>query len=121
MSYLNCLKKILISFSHLTVQENKKALSNFIFQHFNDDFDFLIFIANTSALTNPNDGGYYKQVSNSITGTGTGTGTGTDLFDSSGEYGSQRKFPGIVAINRRGILRALTHEWLHHYANFIFE
>ena len=86
---------------------NNKALSNFILQHFNDDFDFLIFIANTSALTNPNISASYQRVSNSITG------TGVDLFDNTGEYGSQGKLSGIVVINRRGILGVLTHEWLH--------
>ena len=96
------------------------------YEHFNDEFDFLIFVHNMARGTQECDGGYYSSVKNDVEGIGQSI-----YFD--GNWGSSEKLQGVIQFFgyfdfssgdscpgcsdiRNG---TLLHEIMHRWGNFI--
>ena len=97
------------------------------YEHFNDEFDFLIFFANVDRDDDLEprayDGGYFSHVKNDVLG------IGLSLFSRNSEWGSEGKLQGVIFFSIyepwhqifgysdfRGLL---SHELMHRWANFI--
>ena len=98
------------------------------YEHFNDEFDFLIFFTNVRSEEDPEpgalNGGFYTHVKNDVEG------IGRDLVDGSDRFGSAGRLRGVVFFSvyepydsyweysdfREGLL---LHELMHSWANYI--
>ena len=105
------------------------------YEHFSDEFDFLIFVANVDEIIDLADrpghitGGFFQRVKNYVQG------IGLDTFSDNSSWGSAGKLQGVIFVTdyttsqltnyttlypgsslRRGIL---THELLHRWAAFL--
>ena len=98
------------------------------YEHFNDEFDFLIFFANVDRTDElapgAYDGSFYNHVKNDVQGIGLST------FSNNSNWGSAGKLQGVIFFSiyepyhpifeysdfRQGIL---LHELMHRWANFI--
>ena len=98
------------------------------YEHFNDEFDFLIFVANVDRNddleSGAYDGAFFHHVKNDVQGIGLST------FSNNSNWGSAGKLQGVIFFSiyepyhpifgysdfRQGILR---HELMHRWANFI--
>ena len=95
------------------------------YEHFNDEFDFLILVANVNSLQPGGiTGGFYASVKNDVQG------IGLPIFANNGSWGSTGKLQGVVFISyyqpyhptigysafRQNLLQ---HELMHRWANFI--
>ena len=97
------------------------------YEHFNDEFDFLIFFANVDRNDDLEpgafDGAFYNSVKNDVQG------IGLDTFSNHSPWGSAGKLQGVIFVSVyepwhprvgysdfRGLL---VHELMHRWANFI--
>ena len=89
------------------------------YEHFNDEFDFLIFFANVDqGGLEPGsiDGAFYSSVKNDVQG------IGLSLYSSNSSFGSAGKLQGVVfhPYDDASIFRGLLlHELMHQWGNFV--
>ena len=95
--------------------ENLIKITNDLYSHFPDNFDFIIFILNQE--NSPGFPQMFKNVSNNISG------IGMDIFDNSSTYGSSGKLKGIIQLTTKNELTKgpSLHEIMHNWGNNIFE
>ena len=91
------------------------------YEHFNDEFDFLIFLPNVdgNSLVLPESfhGAFYRSVKNDVQGIGQQT------FSNNSSFGSAGKLQGVIFHSHYddpGIFRGLLlHELMHRWGNFV--
>ena len=89
------------------------------YEHFNDEFDFLIFFANVDqGGLEPGsiNGAFYRDVKNDVQG------IGLPLYSSNSSFGSTGKLQGVVfhPYDDASIFRGLLlHELMHRWGNFV--
>ncbi len=95
--------------------ENLIKITNDVYSHFPDKFDFIIFILNQE--NSPGFSQMFKNVSNNVSG------IGMDIFDNSSTFGSSGKLKGIIQLTTKNELTEgpSLHEIMHNWGNNIFE
>ena len=91
-----------------------KAITNDIYSHFKDDFDFIFLITNNSERPQQvTYAGVFSKISNDVEG------IGASLYSHADQYGSAGRLKGIMHFSyRSAILSGPTlHEILHNWAN----
>ena len=95
-----------------------RTLTNEVYQHFNDAFDFIFFVSNnggsTGAVNTAPYSGRYNSVSNNVSG------IGLSLFDSTSSFGSDGKLQGVIHLTQHGNISGgpSLHEIMHRWGNF---
>ena len=99
----------------IAISENIKKITNDVYSHFPDNFDFIIFILNQE--NSPGYSQMFIDVSNNVSG------IGKDIFDYSSNYGSSGKLKGIIQLNTKNELTEgpSLHEIMHNWGNSILE
>ena len=101
---------------------NSPPLEDYVarfYEHFNDEFDFLIFIANVDfdrLVPGSITGAFYSSVKNDVQG------IGLSIFSRNSSFGSAGKLQGVIfhSYDDESIFRGLLlHELMHRWGNFI--
>ena len=88
-----------------------QALSRRVYEHFHDDFDFIIFASNQSAVPAGSYYGRFYEAQNKIEG------VGKRQFDNTSNFGSQGRLQGVIHLTSTwGLtggpsLHEITHKW----------
>ena len=90
-----------------------QAYTSAFYEHFDDEFDFLVLVSTDGGFIELGDGGYYISVANDVEG------IGLPIYSNSSQYGSAGRLQGIPIFSHvwwvRGIL---LHEVLHRWAAY---
>jgi hypothetical protein len=98
-----------------TFYNDLQYFSSLVYTRFNDDFDFVFFVLNTSSEeTIINNLGFYginMRISNDVQGLGLTAGSGASQWGSAGKLKSVMYFPFYNAILNGPTLHELCHNW----------
>ena len=92
-----------------------QALSRRVYEHFHDDFDFIIFASNQRAVPSGSYYGMFYHVQNKIKGIGKGE------FDYTGNFGSKGRLQGVIHLpSIWGLpggpsIHEIAHNWAHNF------
>ncbi len=89
------------------------AYTSGFYQHFDDEFDFLVLVSSGFNDIDWPDGGFYSPVANDVQG------IGLEIYSKSGEYGSAGRLHGIPFFSHPWWFRGIIlHEVLHRWAAY---